>query len=60
MKVVSKISGICFLMAVASILLGCSDKPKGTLSEKEMVRLMADMQLAEAYSDMEYMGSDSQ
>lgn len=60
MKVVSKISGISFLMAFAGILLGCSDKPKGTLSEKEMVRLMADMQLAEAYSDMEYMGSDSQ
>ena len=32
----------------ASIFLGCDRRPKEVLSEKEMVSLMADMQLAEA------------
>lgn len=33
------------------LLTGCSDKPKECISERKMVRLMADMQLAEAYAN---------
>lgn len=33
------------------LLAGCSKRPKGILSEKEMVSLMADMQVAEAMSE---------
>ncbi len=28
---------------------GCSDRPKGILSEDKMVQVMADLQIAEAY-----------
>lgn len=55
----SKICILCLLSVSSVFISGCSQKPEGTLSEKKMVDLMADMQLAEAYSDMEYMGSES-
>lgn len=38
-------------MLSALLLCGCSKRPKGVLSEKKMVGLMADIQLAEAYSN---------
>lgn len=46
--------GICLM---SGLLCGCSKRPRGIISEKKMVRLIADMQLAEAYSNMsdEYM-----
>ena len=40
------------LLAIALVgatLLGCSDRPKDVLSEKDMASLMADMELADAY-----------
>lgn len=47
------------LTAMSAGFSGCSKKPKGTISEGKMVTLMADMQLAETYSNMEYVGSES-
>lgn len=44
------------LLFLAIILSGCNDRPKEVLSEKKMVRLMADMELAEAYSNMSSQG----
>lgn len=43
-------SGVCLLFS--ALISGCDDRPKEVLSEKKMVRLMADMQLAEAYVNM--------
>lgn len=57
---VSRIYLISMAMVAMTLTVGCGHKPEGTLSEKKMVRLMADMQLAEAYSDTEYMGQDIQ
>ncbi|MDE5713482.1 MAG: DUF4296 domain-containing protein, partial [Muribaculaceae bacterium] len=44
------LSGVCLLFS--ALTSGCDDRPKEVLSEKKMVRLMADMQLAEAYVNM--------
>lgn len=46
-------------LAGNSFLCSCSSKPKDVIPEKEMVQLMADMQLAEAYADAEYRGAES-
>lgn len=40
-----------FSILVAAFFLSCSDRPKNALSEKEMVNLLVDMQLAEAYEN---------
>ncbi|MDE6095448.1 MAG: DUF4296 domain-containing protein [Muribaculaceae bacterium] len=40
------------LLTASALLSGCGDRPKEVLSEKKMVRLMADMELAEAYVNM--------
>ncbi len=50
--------GIMLLAALT--LCGCSNKPKGTISERKMVRIMADMQLAEAYANTVGMNHYSQ
>lgn len=39
-------------MAVSLLLVACSDKPDGMIPESDLVDLMADMQLAEAYNDV--------
>lgn len=46
---IKTIGGVIMLSAL--LFCGCSKRPKGVLSEKKMVSLMADMQLAEAYSN---------
>lgn len=43
------IGGVIMLSAI--LFCGCSKRPKGVLSERKMVSLMADMQLAESYSN---------
>lgn len=43
------IGGVIILSAL--LLSGCGKRPEKVLGEKEMVKLMADMQLAEAYSN---------
>ena len=48
-RFLKKSGGVLLLSAI--VFCGCSDKPKGTLSERKMVKLMADLQLAEAYSN---------
>ena len=46
---------VCLLsLALLPGMSGCSSRPEGAISEKEMVSLMADMQLAEAYSDVSH------
>lgn len=53
----NKYLGWLWMAAIAAILLaGCRKRPEGVLSDKEMTELMADMQLAESYSDYEYSG----
>ena len=48
---------VCLLsLALLPGMSGCSSRPEGAISEKEMVSLMADMQLAEAYSDVSHNG----
>lgn len=48
-----------FTMLIASsVFVGCGGRPKHVLSESEMIDLLVDMQLAECYSDNEFMGSD--
>ncbi|MDE6008009.1 MAG: DUF4296 domain-containing protein, partial [Muribaculaceae bacterium] len=37
---------------------GCSQRPKEILSEKEMIDLMADLQLADAYSNSRVSSSE--
>lgn len=55
---VSRLNNMLFaagaMLVAAAVFAGCSKRPSEVLSEKEMVSLMVDMQLAEAYSDMEY------
>lgn len=46
------------LFVSLTLFVACSDRPKEVLSEKEMISLMADMQLAEAYSDIEFSSSN--
>lgn len=49
--------GVWMSAAIAAMLVsGCRKRPDGVLSDKEMIDLMADMQLAESYSDYEYSG----
>lgn len=48
-SMVKTIGGVMILSAL--LLCGCSKRPKCVLSEKKMVSLMVDMQLAEAYSN---------
>lgn len=43
---------ILYLLLVCVSLAGCSKRPKEILSEKQLVRLMADMELAESYSNI--------
>lgn len=51
------LAGLCMSATIAAMLLsGCRKRPEGVLSDKEMIDLMADMQLAESYSDYEYSG----
>lgn len=40
-------------MFISGCLISCSDRPKNILSEKEMVSLMADMELVEAFSQQD-------
>ncbi len=40
---------LSILTLVALLSTGCSDRPKGILSEEKMVKVMADIQIAEAY-----------
>lgn len=40
---------ILILAMVMVVLSGCGKRPKGVLSDKEMVQLMADMEVAEVY-----------
>lgn len=45
----------CFkgmMIAICVVTPGCNDRPKDVLSDKEMIDLMADMQLAEGYADV--------
>ncbi len=57
-----KLMALGFCMAFPIIFMGCgNDRPKEVLSEKKMVKLMADMELAEAYANMSsqsYQGND--
>lgn len=50
------------LLSVGLILLGgsCSRRPKEVLGEKEMISLMADLQLAEAYSNTHVVFEDGE
>lgn len=48
---ISKVLFIPFLL-LAVLFSGCNNRPKEVLSEKKLVRLMADMELAEAYANM--------
>ncbi|MDE6578684.1 MAG: DUF4296 domain-containing protein [Muribaculaceae bacterium] len=56
-----------FLKKLAEMLLlvsafcgvSCSNRPKEILDEKEMINLMADLQIAEAYSNMQSYSSES-
>lgn len=48
-RFLKKSCGVLLLSAI--VFCGCSDKPKEALSERKMVKLMADLQLAEAYSN---------
>lgn len=41
-----------------ALLSSCDRRPEGVLSDKEMVELMTDMQLAEAYADVAGKGGD--
>lgn len=49
------LGGVIMLSAI--LLCGCSKRPKGVLREGKMVSLMADLQLAEAYSNTAGMGN---
>lgn len=47
------------LLLAGGLMASCGHKkPEGTISEKKMVSLMVDMQLAEAYANNEYTGGD--
>lgn len=59
MKVLKAVVGHILVVAVM-LLAGCSDKPKEAISERKMVKLMADMQLAEAYANTVGMSHYSQ
>lgn len=48
------------ILILAGLAPACSDRPKEVLSEKEMVSLMADMQLAESYANSLPHSSDSE
>lgn len=54
-------SFICVFFAgvISFLLFSCSRRPPEVLSEKEMVSLMADMQIAEGYSNITYSGRNS-
>lgn len=55
------LSGIRVLAQIAlalPVVIGCSRRPDGILSEKDMVSVMADMQIAEAYTDIEIHGPE--
>lgn len=56
------LKAVCGTMLLATMVLlaGCSDKPKEAISERKMVKLMADMQLAEAYANTVGMSHYSQ
>lgn len=47
------------LLASSVAVSSCSDRPKEILSEKEMVGLMADLQIAESYANLQIHGGDS-
>lgn len=44
-----KLVVISILMVVAILPMGCRKRPKGVLSEKEMIGLIADMEVAQGY-----------
>jgi len=48
------------LALTAVLFSGCRKRPEGVLSDKQMVDLMADMQLAESYADYDYSGPNLQ
>ncbi len=48
---ISKVLFIPFLL-LAMLFSGCNNRPKEVIGEKKLVRLMADMELAEAYANM--------
>lgn len=48
-----------FFLFAFGILIGCSKRPKGVLSEDEMVDVMVDMQIADAYYEMTSHGNSS-
>lgn len=55
-----KIKGVFSFLILSVLILvsGCNKRPDYVISEKEMVSLMVDMQIAEAYSDQETGGPD--
>ena len=46
----SSSSVVPVILLLSMVIAGCSNRPDNILTEKEMVALMADMQLAEALS----------
>lgn len=48
---ICKVEILAFIFIAATLLAGCSKRPKGILSEDEMVSLMADIQIAEAMQE---------
>lgn len=47
------------VLLLSVMLSGCEKRPEGVLSDGEMVELMADMEIAEAYSQQQHRGSES-
>ena len=48
----SSSSVVPVILLLSMVIAGCSNRPDNILTEKEMVALMADMQLAEAYTNV--------
>ncbi len=57
--ITDRMAGGAMLLS-AFLLSGCNQRPKEVLSEKKMVALMTDMQLAEAYTSLHINGRESQ